>query len=92
MRVILPLPYSAVMAMGRSLGRLVRRLAGRRVRIVRTTLRLSYPDMSDAKREALIDTNFAAMGMGVMEIGMDWWWPREQVERLLIPYRTRPTP
>jgi KDO2-lipid IV(A) lauroyltransferase len=84
LRVILLLPYPAVMAVGRGLGRLVKRCAGRRVRIARTNLKLCYPDMTDAERESLIDANFAAMGMGLMEIGMGWWWPHERVERLLI--------
>lgn len=84
MRLILLLPYPAVMAVGRGLGRLVMAFAGRRVRIARRNLELCYPDMPPAEREALIRANFAAMGMGVMEIGMGWWWPHDKVERLLI--------
>jgi len=84
MRVLLLLPYPAVMAIGRGLGRLVMPLAGRRVRIARTNLQLCYPDMPAAEREQLIRDIFAAMGMGVMEIGMAWWWPQEKLERLLI--------
>ena len=84
MRVLLLLPYPTVMAIGRGLGRLVMPLAGRRVRIARTNLQLCYPDMPEAEREQLIRDIFAAMGMGVMEIGMAWWWPQEKLERLLI--------
>lgn len=84
MRIILLLPYPAVMAVGRGLGRLVKPFAGRRVRIARTNLALCYPDMPAAERERLISANFAAMGMGVMEIGMGWWWSRQRVEKLLL--------
>lgn len=84
MRIVLLLPYPVVMAFGRGLGRLVKGLAGRRVRIARINLALCYPDMSEAERERLIDANFAAMGMGVMEIGMAWWWSRKRLERLLV--------
>lgn len=84
MRMVLLLPYPAVMAIGRGLGRLVMRFAGRRVRIARTNLQLCYPAMSAADREQLIRDNFSAMGMGVMEIGMAWWWPQHKLERLLV--------
>ncbi len=84
MRMILLLPYPAVMAVGRGLGRLVMRFAERRVRIARTNLQLCYPEMTAAERERFIRDNFAAMGMGVMEIGMGWWWPKHKVESLLL--------
>jgi KDO2-lipid IV(A) lauroyltransferase len=83
-RLILLLPYPLVMACGRGLGRLIKWFAGRRVRIARINLALCYPDMDEAQRERLIGENFAAMGMGVMEVGMAWWWSRERVERLLL--------
>jgi len=84
MRVLLLLPYPLVMAIGRGLGRLVRPFAGRRVRIARTNLQLCFPDMRPAERERLIRDHFAALGMGVMEIGMAWWWPQQRLERLLL--------
>ena len=84
LRLVLLLPLPAMLAVGRGLGRLVKPLAGRRVRIARTNLQLCYPELTEAQREALIDANFAAMGMGVIEIGMAWWWSQERLERLLL--------
>lgn len=83
MRLILLLPYPAVMAVGRGLGRLMRPLAGRRAAIARRNLELCYPHMSAADRERLIHKHFAALGMGLMEIGMSWWWTERRIAPLL---------
>jgi len=84
LRLLVLLPYPLLMAAGRGAGHLTRLLARRRVRIADINLQLCYPQMDAAQRARLIRENFAAMGMGLMEIGMGWWWSRERVERLLL--------
>jgi len=83
MRLLLLLPYPIVMEIGRRLGQFVQHFAHRRVRIARTNLCLCFPELSDVERERLLDQNFQAMGMGVMEIGMGWWWSHQRIEKLL---------
>lgn len=84
MRLLLLLPYPLVLGLGRGLGRLVKPLAHRRSEIARTNLRLCYPELSEAERECLLNDNFAAMGMGAMEIGIGWWWSDRRVDDLLL--------
>ncbi len=84
MRLLVLLPHPALMAIGRGAGRLTQRFASRRAAIARTNLRLCFPDRSEAEREALLAANFEAMGMGMMEVAMGWWWSRQRLERLLL--------
>lgn len=84
LRVLVLLPYPAVMVVGGAIGRLIGWFAPRRRRIADTNLQLCLPQLSANERRRLIGDNFAAMGKGLMEIGMGWWWPRERVERRLL--------
>lgn len=84
LRLIVLMPYPQVMAAGRVIGTLVRWFAVRRVRIADLNLQMAYPEVTPADRTQLLKKNFAALGMGLMEIGMGWWWSRERVEKQLV--------
>lgn len=84
LRVVVLLPYPWIMAIGRLVGRMIRLWSGERERFADINLQLCYPDMDRARRAALIRANFASMGMGLMEVAIAWWWPRDRVERLLV--------
>ena len=74
LRVAALLPYTAMMSIGRALGRLGRRLLGRRNHIVETNLRLCFPDLDEAARDALATKHFEAVGMAFMDFAIAWWW------------------
>lgn len=78
------LPYTWLMKLGRGLGWLVRRLAGKRERIARINLQACFPEKSEQEIEHLISENFAAMGQGLMEVGISWWWPVERTRKHLL--------
>jgi KDO2-lipid IV(A) lauroyltransferase len=82
--MVVLLPYPMIMAIGRLTGRVIRLWSGEREHFADVNLQLCYPDMTPDQRRALIRDNFAAMGMGLMEVGMGWWWSRERIERLLV--------
>ena len=84
LRLLVLLPYPLLMACGRGIGQLVRLATPRRVRIADINLRLCYPEKDAAWRKRMIRENFAAMGMGLMEVGMGWWWSHTRVEKLLL--------
>jgi len=84
LRVAAFLPYPVLMRLGRAVGQLTRLLAKRRVRIADINLALCYPQISAGERTRMIRDNFAAMGMGLMELAMGWWWSRERVEQQLL--------
>jgi KDO2-lipid IV(A) lauroyltransferase len=77
-----PLPYPALMAIGRLLGGLLRHLPLSFVRIARTNLRLCLPALSDSDREHLLDRHFQSLGIALMETAMAWWSSDERIRSL----------
>lgn len=73
MRLIVLLPQSGRMAIGRFLGRLVKRLAGDRRQVADRNLALCFPELDDTARERLLEKHFESIGMGIVELGMSWW-------------------
>jgi len=73
MRLIVLLPQSARMAIGRLLGRLIMRLAGDRRDVADRNLSLCFPELDDTARELLLQKHFESIGMGIIELGMSWW-------------------
>ncbi|KAB7627330.1 LpxL/LpxP family Kdo(2)-lipid IV(A) lauroyl/palmitoleoyl acyltransferase [Alkalilimnicola sp. S0819] len=71
--LITRLPHRAGMAIGRALGRLSYRLAKSRRHIAQVNVRLCFPELSEAEREALVRRNFEYTGMTVIEMGWAWW-------------------
>ena len=84
LRLAVLLPWPILMAIGGGIGRLIKLFSKRRVQIADINLQLCYPQMSAAERARLINENFAAMGKGLMEVGMGWWWPHDRVEKRLL--------
>lgn len=78
------LPYPVLMGLGRLLGRLTRLAANQRARIADINLCMCYPQVSADQRARMIQDNFAAMGMGLMELVMGWWWSHRRVEKYLL--------
>jgi KDO2-lipid IV(A) lauroyltransferase len=65
--VLCRLPMNGLLAFGRVAGRAFRRLSASRRQIVRTNLRLCFPELPEAEREALGKRHFEAIGQGVFE-------------------------
>ena len=84
LRLLVLLPWPLLMTAGEGIGRLIKLFSARRVKIADINLQMCYPQMSSAERKRLIGENFAAMGKGLMEIGMGWWWSHERVEKRLL--------
>lgn len=84
LRLLVLLPYPVVMAVGRALGRLSRQFARRRARIASINLQLSFPELDAKARARLLRAHFEALGMGLMEIGMAWWWSDARLAPLLL--------
>lgn len=67
------LPYPILMALGRTLGRLLRSLPLRFVRVARRNLQLCLPELSASEREQLLTRHFESLGMGLFETVLSWW-------------------
>ncbi len=73
LRVVCLLPHPAGLAIGRMLGRLAERAAGKRRAIVRRNIELCFPELPAAERDALATKHFEALGMSLIEMGVGRW-------------------
>lgn len=75
------LPYRWQMVMGRALGRILMKVVPKRTKVARRSLRLSFPEMAEDEREALLSKNFQNAGVALFETGIAWWWPDWRMKR-----------
>ncbi len=83
LRLCLLLPWAGYMALGRWLGRLSMRFAGRRIGIADANLRLCLPELDADERSNVIRRHFESMGMGIMDMGACWWLSQPAVKDLV---------
>ena len=76
------LPYAWQLAIGRCIGIIFQRLAGRRRSIAAINLSLCFPELSASEREKIITEQFVSMGIGVMETAISWWSPDSRLQQL----------
>ena len=79
LRLCILLPYPAIMSLGRSIGRLIKKMVGRRTKIARINLDLCFPELSNPERSRLLLGHFESLGMGLMEFGLTWWGSDKQI-------------
>jgi Kdo2-lipid IVA lauroyltransferase/acyltransferase len=66
------LPWGAKLWLGRGIGALALRLAGRRRHITQTNIRLCFPERDAEQRRRLVKDTFAANGIGLLETATAW--------------------
>ena len=79
LRLITSLPHPARLSVGRTLGRLGYVLARSRRHVAQTNIRLCFPRLDEKQRQALVKKHFEALGIGLIEIGMSWWRPNQEL-------------
>jgi Kdo2-lipid IVA lauroyltransferase/acyltransferase len=82
LRLIQLLPHGLLLAVGRVIGRLVRRLPLHYAQVARCNLQLCLPELSGSQRERVLAEHFEALGMGLCESAMTWWGSDAQITRL----------
>ena len=73
LRLVLLLPYGGVLAVGRGVGRIARRLPLSYARIARCNIELCLPELTAEERAALLDRHFESLGIGLFESALTWW-------------------
>jgi KDO2-lipid IV(A) lauroyltransferase len=81
MRCVVLLPFAWQLRLGRALGRLTRRLAPARRRVVARNLAVCFPEMSEAERERVLAAHFEALGASLVEMSMGWFGAPETVRQ-----------
>lgn len=81
MRGIVLLPLGMQLAIGKAFGRLVRRLAPGRRRVVRRNLELCLPELGPDERERIAAAHFEALGASVVEMAMGWFGAYDTISK-----------
>ena len=79
--LLLWLPFPVIHLLGAGAGKLIAKVVPKRVRVARRNLALMYPNMSEERREALLQRNIYRTGMALFETGMGWWWPAWRIKK-----------
>lgn len=77
------LPLRWLRALGAGLGRLLYRFGRERRGVVLTNLRLCFPELGEAEREALARRHFIAFAQSALDRSLGWWASRERLERII---------
>lgn len=80
LRLFALFPYAAQLALGRTLGRLIRLLTPKRYKVTLKNIELCFPELSPTEQEQRADAHFSALGIGLLEVGMCWWWPSRRLQ------------
>lgn len=75
------LPIPLQMVLGAGLGRFIGRVLTRRRDVVRTNLRIAFPQLTPEERERRVSEHFAEMGRGVFETALAWFAPDWRLRR-----------
>lgn len=78
------LPYSLLLKLGHTIGRIGMRFGQSRVHIARRNLELAFPEMSKDEVERIVEENFKNTGMALIETGITWFWPTWRFKRILV--------
>ncbi len=76
------LPYRLQMWMGCQLGNLTYFLMPRRRHIVKTNIRLCFPELNPEQQHKYVRETFASVGMSVFEVGLSWWGSHKRLMKL----------
>ena len=82
LRTLVLLPFPWLLALGRGLGRVLRRLPLDFVHTARRNIELCLPELGAKEREALLARHFESLGIALFETALSWWAPRERIARL----------
>lgn len=77
------LPLPALRALGAGLGRLFLLFGRERRNVALTNLKLCFPDLSTAQREALVRRHVVAFAQAALDRVLLWWAPRQRLEGMI---------
>jgi len=79
LRIIALLPYPLQLKCGSALGHFLKFLIPKRKTIIKTNIDLCFPNLSADKKMGIFNTNYSNLGVSLIEMGMCWWWSKEQL-------------
>jgi len=82
LRLLILLPWSWQMSMGKTLGILLYKCLPSRSRISYINLEIAFPELSEDELHNLNRDHFISMGQGVFEAALGWWGSDEKIKDL----------
>ncbi len=83
MRILVILPYRVQLLTGFSLGHLFYLIGRYRREVVQTNIQLCFPELSPQQQQQLVKKHFHAVGMGLVEIAMNWWASARRLRKMV---------
>jgi KDO2-lipid IV(A) lauroyltransferase len=83
LRLLALLPFSWLVALGRVLGAILRRLPVGFVRTARRNIELCLPELCPKSREELLNRHFGSLGIALLETGFAWWSSASRLKRIV---------
>ncbi len=80
--LIARLPYRLLVALGRSLGRLIAHIPGERRHVAQDNLRRCFPELDDAERARLLHDSMIDLGMMLVEFALAWMGSDRAIRRV----------
>jgi KDO2-lipid IV(A) lauroyltransferase len=82
MRLIVLLPFSWQLRLGKLAGRAGYSLLPVRRRVAEQNLRVCFPEQSEEQRAELVRQHFESLGASIVEMAMGWYGPIRTIRRL----------
>jgi KDO2-lipid IV(A) lauroyltransferase len=82
-RLLVLLPYSVQVALGRLAGRWAERVLPKRRAIAAANLHLCFPHMGDRELRLILTRHFESLGISFFELGLGWWASDRRVRKLV---------
>ena len=79
--LVVLLPYPVQMFLGRLLGRLIGAIKPSRRYVLKTNLKLAFPQMSETERQVMMKRVLENSGVAVFETGIAWFWSDSRLLR-----------
>ena len=77
------LPIRVLRALGAAVGRFLYLVGAERRRVALTNLRLCFPELAEAEREAIARRHFVRFAQAFLDRTLLWWAPRARLERVI---------
>jgi KDO2-lipid IV(A) lauroyltransferase len=74
------LPHPWLEKLGIALGQTMRLCMPRREHIVATNIRMCFKELTPEQQQILIHDIFSSIGIGIIETGLAWWLPNDQID------------
>ena len=82
--LIVKLPWSVQMALGKYLGVLMYYALAKRRHVCEVNIQLAFPELNTFQQGALVKAHFVSLGRGLLETSLSWWGNSERLTQQTV--------